>query len=96
VLVDCAAAAKRETNAAMNSSKAGPFVALGCGGLLLCCAFLVSAFGAYHVLLDPGGHVSQGEAMPALIGGVLCTLVDFVIVGVSIALLVRAYRPPQQ
>ncbi len=73
----------------MNGSGTGPRVAIGCGGLLLFLAFCVSAFGAFHVFLDRGGAISGDEAMPALLGGVLCMLVDVVIVGIGIVMLVR-------
>jgi hypothetical protein len=73
----------------MNSGGTGPKIAIGCGGALLFFAFLATAFGAFNVFLDPGGGVSDDEAMPALIGGVLCMFVDFLIVVVGIALLMR-------
>lgn len=67
----------------------GPKVAVGCGSLLLFLAFCVSAFGAFHVFVDPHGAISADEAMPALAGGVLCMFVDVIIVGVGIALWMR-------
>lgn len=73
----------------MNGGGAGPKVAVGCGSILLFLAFCVSAFGAFHVFVDPHGHVSADEAMPALLGGVLCMFVDFVIVAVGIGLWIR-------
>lgn len=68
---------------------AGPKVAVGCGTLLLILAFAVAAFGAFHVFVDPHGAISADEAMPALLGGVLCMFVDFLIVAVGGALWMR-------
>ncbi len=73
----------------MNGNNTGPKVAIGCGGILLFFAFCAAAFGAFHVFVDPHGHISADEAMPALIGGVLCMLVDFLIIVAGIALLMR-------
>ena len=56
---------------------AGAFVTLAC--------VAVAAFGAFHVVLDTGGHVSAAEAAPALIGGVACAMVTgaLTLVGLS-------------
>lgn len=85
----------------MNGAGAGPKVAVGCGSILLFLAFCVAAFGAFHVFVDPHGHISADEAMPALIGGVLCMFVNFVIVAIGGALWARggsagAAGQPQQ
>src|SRR6478609_2199181 len=73
----------------MNGNNTGPKVAIGCGGVMLLLAFCVTAFGAFHVFVDRGGAISGDEAMPAFLGGFLCMFVDFVIVAIGIALVMR-------
>lgn len=73
----------------MNSNMGGK-IAAGCGSLLLTAAFLVTLFGAFHVFLDPGGGISDDEAMPALIGGVLCMMFSMLVVTVGGVLALRS------
>ncbi len=64
----------------------------GCGCLLALVCVLVGLFGAFHVVLDPRGAISDEEAMPALIGGVCCTLPSLVIFGAGVFLAMRARK----
>ena len=76
----------------MNPSMGGK-IAAGCGSLLLTAAFLMTLFGAFHVFLDPGGGISDDEAMPALIGGVLCMMFSMLVVTVGGVLALRSAQP---
>lgn len=63
-----------------------------CGCLLTLVAGAVSAFGAFHVFIDPRGKISRDEAAPALGGGVCCGLLSLVILGVGIFLALQAKK----
>jgi hypothetical protein len=78
----------------MNGAGAGPKVAVGCGTLLMILAVFVAAFGAFHVFIDPHGAISADEAAPALVGGLACMFVDFLIVAIGAALWMRGGSAP--
>jgi hypothetical protein len=80
----------------MNGNNTGPKVAIGCGGAMLLLAFCVTAFFGFHAFVDRGGAISGDEAMPGFLGGFLCMFVDFVIVAVGIALVMRGGSPGPQ
>ena len=66
-----------------NTASVGGKVTLGCGALALLASVGVCLFGAFHVFLDPHGHISADEAAPALVFGVFCSLVSVVLAAVG-------------
>ncbi|HJL18765.1 MAG TPA: hypothetical protein RMH99_24095 [Sandaracinaceae bacterium LLY-WYZ-13_1] len=68
---------------------AAPKAMIGCGGLLLVLSLAVTLFSAFHVLIDPRGNISDEEAMPSMLGGILCLLVSVTLAGVGAVLAVR-------
>jgi hypothetical protein len=69
--------------------KTGGQIALGCGLLLVLGSCLASAFFGFHVFLDPRGAISDDEAAPGMVGGVLCFLFSAVVAGVGAFLAFR-------
>ena len=65
---------------------------LGCGGILLIFSMMSALFGAFHVIIDPGGAVSDDEALPAMLGGGCCSFVSLLLVGVGIFLFIRSRK----
>ncbi len=71
-------------------SKTGGQVALGCGSLLLLLSCALSGFFLFHVVADPGGAISDDEALPGVVGGAFCFLVSVGIAGVGAFLAFRS------
>jgi hypothetical protein len=72
------------------------YAATGCGCLLSLVTAATALFGAFHVVLDPGGAISADEAMPALLGGACCTFPSLAVIGAGVFLVMRAKKatPP--
>jgi hypothetical protein len=62
---------------------------IGCGALLLGLCGLAVLFFGFHVFIDPRGGISDDEAMPGFLGGILCGFVNFLVVAVGIFLATR-------
>jgi hypothetical protein len=60
---------------------------LGCGGLLLLLSGLAVLFFGFHVFLDPRGNISDDEALPGLIGGVLCGFVNVALIVAGVVMM---------
>lgn len=71
-------------------SKTGGQVALGCGSLLLLLSCAFSGFFLFHVVADPGGAISDDEALPGVVGGVFCFLVSVALAGAGAFLAFRS------
>ena len=79
-----------------DTSKKISFPLIGCGGFLVLLSILTFLFGAFHVFLDPGGAISDDEAIPAMVGGGCCGMSSFVIVIVGVFLLVRSQKSEEK
>ena len=75
-----------------DTSKKISFPLIGCGGLLLLSSIMTFLFCAFHVFIDPGGAISDDEALPAMLGGGCCGMSSLLIVGVGIFLFVRSRK----
>ena len=73
------------------SPKVG-YAVTGCGCFLALVAVGVALFGAFHVILDPRGAISDDEAMPALLGGGCCAFPSLLIAGLGVFLALRAKK----
>jgi len=62
---------------------------IGCGALLLGLCGLAVLFFGFHVFIDPRGGISDDEAMPGFLGGILCGFVNFFVIAVGIFLATR-------
>lgn len=62
---------------------------IGCGALLLGLCGLAVLFFGFHVFIDPRGGISDDEAMPGFLGGILCGFVNVFVVAVGIFLATR-------
>lgn len=56
---------------------------LGCGGVLLVASFLMTAFCAFHVFVDPKGAISKREAEPFFVIGLILCVVSAVVVAIG-------------
>ena len=72
------------------TSKKISFPLLGCGGILLVFSMMSALFGAFHVIIDPGGKISGDEALPAMLGGGCCSFVSLLLVGAGVFLFMKS------
>ena len=71
-------------------SKKISFPLVGCGGILLIFSMMSVFFGAFHVIIDPGGKISGDEALPAMLGGSCCSFVSLLLLGVGFVLFMKS------